>query len=173
MDGGEEIQALAIRAKDGEARALDDLLRAVRPRVLAQCRRLLADERDAEEACQNALLNAARAISRYEQRSLFTTWLFRITTNAARDVHRATARRRSVLGEMPDTPGRGGTSSAAVSHVDLVAAVERIDPLYAEPVLLRDVLGLGYDEIATQLGVPTGTIKSRIHEGRRRLQRQL
>jgi RNA polymerase sigma factor (sigma-70 family) len=173
VEDASRIQDLAVRARGGDGRALDDLLREVRPQVLAHCRRLLNDERDAEEACQNALLKAARSIDRYEERSRFTTWLFRITTNAARDVYRTVSRRRSVLGELPDEPAPSTTSMVAVSHVDLVAAVDRIDPLYAEPVLLRDVLGLDYGEIATQLGIPAGTVKSRIHEGRRRLQRQL
>jgi RNA polymerase sigma-70 factor (ECF subfamily) len=156
--------------------ALDALLAAVRCDVLRMCARFLPNREDAEEACQDTLLALARGIARFEGRSSFRTWLHRLTANRARSTYRGLRRRfaaESAGTPLPDRPDPRRTSVVAGTRLDLLDALECLAPEFAEPVVLRDVLDLSYREIATLVDVPEGTVKSRIHEGRRQLRGRL
>lgn len=164
------MESLARRATEGDAVALNRLLGLVRPRVLGICSGFLPNREDAEEACQDSLTTVARKIATFEGRSKFTTWLTTLTANAARDTY-ARLKRTAQPAEAPKVeqadPRR--TSVIAGTHLDFLDALEQIDPIYAEAVVLRDICGLEYAEIAEELGIPVGTVKSRIAEGRRLL----
>ncbi|MEY3618803.1 MAG: hypothetical protein RL726_1501, partial [Actinomycetota bacterium] len=82
------------RAKRGDRAAMEHILREVHPLVHNVCRRTLNNEADAEDATQNALINIVRNIGRFDGRSSFTTWVYRIATNAAIDEGRRRQRRR-------------------------------------------------------------------------------
>jgi RNA polymerase sigma-70 factor (ECF subfamily) len=174
-DQRERTEELARRAAAGDDRALNDLLGTIRHDVLKQCSRVLPHPMDAEEACQDTLLAVARRIGSFEGRSRFSTWLYQVTANAALDTYRRLKRRAAGLspGELPEITDANRTSVIAGTHIDLLDAMEQIDGRVGEPVMLRDLLGLDYAEIAELLGVPVGTVKSRIHEGRANLQRLL
>lgn len=163
----EEVERLGAAAAAGDRAALDRLLVAVRPLVMARCRRFLPNELDAEEATQDALLAVARRIDRFEGRSKFTTWLYQLTSNAAIDCYRKLKRRQSVLEEAPETAAAGSSPSViAGARIDVLDATERVDPRLVEVVMLRDYCELDYGEIAEALDIPVGTVKSRIHHGR-------
>ena len=168
-------EELARRAAAGDARALDDLLGAIRPDVLRHCGRVLPHPMDAEEACQDTLLAVARRIGSFEGRSRFSTWLYQVTANASLDTYRRLKRQFSGLSpdELPELTAVERTSVIAGTRIDLLDALEQVDDRVGEPVMLRDMLGMDYAEIAEVLGVPTGTVKSRIHEGRQSLQKIL
>lgn len=141
--------------------------------VLARCQRVLVNSLDAEDACQDALIAISRRIGSFEGRSRFTTWLYPVVMNAAIDTYRRLRRRASVAGTDDALAGQAAdahTSVQAGARVDILDALDHVDPRFAEPVLLRDLYQLDYAEIAEQLGVPVGTVKSRIHEGRKTLQ---
>jgi RNA polymerase sigma-70 factor (ECF subfamily) len=147
---------------------------AVRPEALRLCARFLPNREDAEEACQDTLLALAQGICRFEGRSAFRTWLHRIAANRSRSTYQRLRRRFDVEGGvLPDRPDPQRTSVVAGTRLDLLDALDGIGPELAEAVTLRDVLGLSYREIAALLDVPEGTVKSRIHEGRRRLRGRL
>lgn len=172
-DGTDELARSAAR---GDRRALDALLVAVRPEVLRQCARLLPHQQDAEEACQDALLALARGITRFEERSSFHTWLYRLTANRARSTYRVLRRRWQLEAggvPLPDPPDPRRTSVVAGTRLDLLDALDAVPPDLAEAVTLRDVLGLSYREIAGLLDLPEGTVKSRIHEARRQVRRRM
>ncbi|MFI7607270.1 RNA polymerase sigma factor [Micromonospora sp. NPDC049366] len=167
---------LARAAAQGDPAALDALLAAVRPEVLRLCARLLPHREDAEEACQDALLAIARGITRFEQRSSFHTWLYRLTANRARSTYRVLRRRWLVEAggvPLPEAPDPRRTSVVAGTRLDLLDALDAIRPELAEAVTLRDVLGLGYGEIAALLDLPEGTVKSRLHQARQQVRRRL
>lgn len=167
---GDEVEAEARAAAGGDAASLDRLLRLIEADVLARCSRLLPNPLDAQEACQDTLLAVARRIGSFEGRARFSTWLYQVATNASLDTYRKLKRRGSVLGvELAERPALERTSVVAGTKVDLFEALEQVDPRFGEPVVLRDVFELDYAEIARQLGIPEGTVKSRIHEGRRTL----
>jgi RNA polymerase sigma factor (sigma-70 family) len=149
---------------------------SVGPGVLRLCARFLPNREDAEDACQDTLLALARGIGRFEGRSSFRTWLHRLAANRARSTYQRL--RGRFLAEaagvpLPDRPDPRRTSVVAGTRLDLLDALERLRPELAESVVLRDVLGLSYREIGTLLDVPEGTVKSRIHEARRRLRERL
>lgn len=167
------IDDLAAAASRSDPTALDALLAAVRPEVLRLCGRLLLHP---EEACQDALLAVARGITRFEGRSSFHTWLYGLTASRARSTYRGLRRRWLVEGgALPptDPPDPRRTSVVAGTRLDLLDALDAVRPDLAEAVVLRDVLGLGYREIAELLGLPEGTVKSRLHEARRQVRRRL
>jgi RNA polymerase sigma factor (sigma-70 family) len=170
-DATAELDELASAAAAGDAAALDRLLAAVRPQVLRHCKRLLPNDHDAEEACQDALLAVARRIDRFEGRSRFETWLYRITLNAGLDTYRRLKRRADTI-DIDDVAleSAGRTSVIAGNRIDLLEAFEQVDPKFGVPVLLRDVYDLDYPEIAAALDIREGTVKSRIHEGRKSMQ---
>ncbi|WP_340540139.1 RNA polymerase sigma factor [Nocardioides sp. GXZ039] len=171
----DEIDDLAHRAQDGDRDALEQVLAAIRPRTLNVCRGVLPHLADAEDACQEALLNIATKIGSWNGRGRFTTWTHVVAVNSARSTYRrmknqaiaADPQEHNAVGERPDPRT---TSVIAGTRLDLLEAMETIErdhPQYVEPLLLRDVYGMAYDEIATLLDVPLGTVKAQIHHGRK------
>lgn len=168
---------MARRAAGGDDTALRELLAAIRPAVIERCARVLDDLSDVEEAAQDALVSVSRRIRDFEGRSRFSTWLYAVATNAAIDTFRRRRRRSPEMSVGDETfaehSSGSRTSSIASGRIDLVAALGELDERVAQPVVLRDLQGLDYAEIAALLEIPVGTVKSRIHEGRRELQRRL
>lgn len=169
----DEVDALAARARDGDRDAMEQLLAEVRPRVLNICRGVLPYSSDAEDACQEALLNVATKIGGWGGRGRFTTWLHIVSVNSARTTYR---RLRNLATPTDfedgahDRPDPRTTSVIAGTRLDLLEAMETIEqdhPQYVEPLLLRDVYGLPYDEIAALVDAPLGTVKAQIHHGRK------
>jgi RNA polymerase sigma-70 factor (ECF subfamily) len=173
---GTGIETLAREASAGDPAALNALLVAVRPEALRLCGRFLPNREDAEEACQDTLWAVARGIGKFHGRSTFRTWLHSLAANRARSTYQVIRRRHS--GEatgtpLPDQPDPRRTSVVAATRLDLLDALEGLPWDYAEAAALRDVLGLSYSDIAALLDIPEGTVKSRIHEARRRLRLRL
>src|SRR5207244_11281137 len=119
-------------------------------------------------------LALTRGLPRYDGRSLFTTWLYRVATNAALDELRRRKRRPDPAEWTEDRPGpagAGGGSPASVESVvaarlDVDAALAGLSPDFRAAVVLRDLCDLDYSEIAEVLDVPIGTVRSRIARGR-------
>lgn len=166
-----DLDDLARRAAGGDAVALDELLSAIQPRVRRICGRMLLFHEDAEEAAQDALLLVATKIGGFEGRSRFTTWLHAVASNSARATYRSLKRRAAErpTDELPLHVDPRTTSVIAGSRLDLLEALEILGaerPELVEPLVLRDVQELDYNEIASLLDVPLGTVKSRIHAAR-------
>lgn len=167
----DDIDDLARRAQDGDDAALADLLTLLRPRVLAVCRGVLPHLADAEDACQEALIKIHGRIGSWNGRGRFTTWMHVVALNAARSTYRKLRTQARPTDEIHlERPDPRTTSVIAGTRLDLLEALEEIEPghpQYIEPLVLRDVYGLSYEEIATQLGAPLGTVKAQVHHGRR------
>ncbi|MFF4685445.1 RNA polymerase sigma factor [Streptomyces sp. NPDC001307] len=167
------LEDLARRAAAGDSAALDRLLTEIRPEVLRRCGRFLPCREDAEEAAQDVLLQVARHISRFEGRSRFSTWLYTVVANCSRQKYRELKRRAA---EQPAAiePAHAvdprTTSVIAGSRVDLLEALERLErthPHLVAPLVYRDICQLDYAEAAERVGIPLGTLKSRLHEARK------
>jgi RNA polymerase sigma-70 factor (ECF subfamily) len=138
---------------------------------------VLANRDDALDATQEAMIAVARGITRFDGRSAFTTWLYRVATNAALDEARRLQRRPTPMETLPDWSGPdGGGNGSAASAEDCVDARLDVDAALAElpldfrvAVVLRDLCDLDYAEIATVLDLPPGTVRSRISRGRAQL----
>jgi RNA polymerase sigma-70 factor, ECF subfamily len=170
----DEIDDLARRARDGDRDALEELLGAIRPRALNVCRGVLPFTPDAEDACQEALINVAAKIGSWGGRGRFTTWMHVVAVNSARSTYRRMKNQAApsdpqVTGSL-ERPDPRTTSVIAGTRLDLLDAMETLErdhPKYVEPLLLRDVYGMSYEEIAQQVGAPLGTVKAQIHHGRK------
>lgn len=168
-----EDGALLAAARDGDRRALDDLLRLHHPRIHAVCRRLLGNDADAADAAQEALISIVRGLPRFDGNSAFSTWAYRIATNAALDELRRRGRRPLAQArddrDQPYEPvdHRAHESLDAVDDKMLLdAALADLRDDFRVAVVLRDVADLDYAEISEVLGIPPGTVRSRIARGR-------
>jgi RNA polymerase sigma-70 factor, ECF subfamily len=167
----DDVDELARRAQDGDRDALEELLAAVRPRCLNVCRGVLPYTPDAEDACQEALLNIANKIGSWGRKGRFTTWMHVVAVNSARTTYRRMKNQAISSDVLPlEKPDPRTTSVIAGTRLDLLEAMETIErdhPQYVEPLILRDVYGLSYEDIAQQVGAPLGTVKAQIHHGRK------
>jgi RNA polymerase sigma-70 factor (ECF subfamily) len=160
------------------------------------CRRLLGNDADAGDALQEGLIALARGIRRYDGRAAFTTWAYRVVTNACLDEMRRRSRRPvpgtvslfpeggagpAGAGDGPGpAPGVGAPVpafapaasrpdpgiEAIADRLDVDAAVGHLPPEFRAAVVLRDLCDLDYAEIARVLDIPPGTVRSRIARGR-------
>lgn len=170
-DEATDLDALAAAAAAGDREALERLLAEIQPRVQRICGRMLLYPQDAEEAAQDALLLVATKIDQFAGRSKFTTWLHAVASNSARGTYRSLKRRAAERpsDDLPPSPDPRTTSVIAGSRLDLLEALEAVGadrPELVEPLVLRDVQQLDYNEIAALLDIPLGTVKSRIHAAR-------
>ena len=164
-------------AQAGDRRALERLLREHQPRIYAVCRRITGNDTDALDATQDALLAIVRGLPRFDARSRFSTWAYRVATNTCLDELRR-RRRRPLVGlpehddgaavdlADPRAPDPGVTAS---DRLDVDAALADLPPEFRAAVVLRDLCQLDYAEIAEVLDVPAGTVRSRIARGRAQL----
>ena len=136
----DEIDALARRAQDGDRDALEALLTVVRPRALNVCRGVLPYSTDAEDACQEALLNIATKIGSWGGRGRFTTWTHVVAVNSARTTYRRMKNQAIASDVLPnDNADPRTTSVIAGTRLDLLDAMETLEndhPQYVEPLLL-------------------------------------
>lgn len=167
---------LVTAAQAGDRRALDTLLRRHYDRVHAVCRRIAGSSRDADDAAQEAMISIVRGLPRFDGRAQFSTWAYRIATNAALDELRRRKRRPAlhVVGEEGDVPEptdplADRQVTGIVDRLAIDAALDTLPEEFRAAVVLRDVADLDYAEIAEALGVPVGTVKSRIARGRNQL----
>jgi RNA polymerase sigma-70 factor (ECF subfamily) len=159
---------LATRAAAGDRRALELLLDRHADRIHAICRRVVAHPEDALDATQEAMIAIARGITRFDGRAAFTTWCYRIATNAALDELRR--KRRRPVPAHPDGPEpvarASGPDDVVAARLDVDAALAQVPEEFRVAVVLRDLCDLDYAEIADVLDVPPGTVRSRISRGR-------
>ena len=172
---------LVAAAQLGDAAAMDQLLRRHYDRVHGVCRRIAGASRDADDAAQEAMIRIVRNIDRFDGRSAFGTWAYRIATNTALDELRKRKRRPQLhivadddaRPTEPTDPLAHRTVEGAGDRMAIEAALADLPEEYKAPVVMRDVGDLDYAEIAEALGVPIGTVKSRIARGRRLLVERL
>lgn len=170
MDG-----ELIERARTGNADSFDELARSRIDQVYATTLGILGSPADARDACQEALVAMWRGLPRLRDPAAFDGWLYRITVNAAKMSLR---RRRGVRElhlepDMPSEAGLVGPDPSARASIDFDLAFERL-AVDQRALLLRHHLdGVSVLELAQQLEVPEGTVKSRLHSARAALERAL
>lgn len=168
----------------GDRGAFDTLVGRYERRVYGICYRYFGDVADAEDAVQETFITVLRRAETFTGAAAFSTWLYRVATNACNDLARKRSRRpRTVplVAESRDGDGPGGQDPAhdapAVDDIlatrelgiELAAALRTLDRQQREAVVLHDVYGVPYHEIAARTGVAVGTVKSRIHRAHGRL----
>lgn len=154
-------------------------------RVFGLALRVLRDEEQARDVVQDTFLKAYGSLDRFEGRSGFYTWLYRIAMNLCLDRKRRERSGRRVdrdeerLAEVPADPESVGAPSPDIAleraelGVELARAIRSLPEDARRTLELREVDGLSYQEIAECLGVPKGTVMSRLHHARRRVREAL
>lgn len=170
------LDALAVRGAAGAVPATEVLLELVHKHRIAQpaITSLLVDPADIEDAAQLTLISVMEKIAQFEGRSRFQTWVRAIARNEALQVLRRKQRKSEPTGdEVPELAAFSRRLSSVVADEHAVRqALERVPEPYREALVLREFDGLGYDEIAERLGVPVGTVRSRIARARDLLAKQ-
>jgi RNA polymerase sigma-70 factor (ECF subfamily) len=146
-------------------------LRRHHDRIFAVCRRLAGNHADALDATQEALITITRRIDRFDGRSTFGTWAYRVATNACLDeLRRRTRRPRPDPDAFTHVVAAGSEPGESVSaRIDVDAALATLPLEFRTAVVLRDLCALDYAEIAEVLDIPPGTVRSRIARGRAQL----
>jgi RNA polymerase sigma-70 factor (ECF subfamily) len=137
---------------------------------------MTGNDHDALDATQDALIAITRGLARYDGRAAFSTWAYRVATNACLDELRRRRRRPIPADELLVDAPHGTAPSLDQTVTDRLTiddALASLPPDFRAPVVLRDVLGLDYAEIAEVLDIPPGTVRSRIARGRKALALQV
>lgn len=183
----EEDRALIDRARSGDKRAFRELVERHQRRAFAIALGLVRDENDAREVVQEAFLRVFRGIDSFHGGSSFFTWLYRIVTNLAIDFMRKPARRDQELDETREIKDEldipllaridGADPADVVRRGEIRAriqsALDALPPYHRGVILMREVEGMSYEEMAQAMGVSKGTIMSRLFHARQKLQRAL
>lgn len=149
---------------------MDQLLSRHYERLYALCRRMARNDADAADACQEALMAIVRGIDKFQGNSTFRTWSYRVASNACLDELRRRQRRPlAVIDEPERVADRPDLDQQVADRITIEAALPLIAEEFRAPVVLRDVLGMDYAEIAATLDLAPGTVRSRISRGRRQL----
>ena len=140
-------------------------------RIFALALRMMGNRADALDATQDAFINAFRQTERFRGDAAFGTWLYRIAINACKDLLRKRSRWETSDDETIERaePAPIRVEDEVVTRLELRDALERLPGDYREAVILHDLGGVPYQEIASITGVQIGTVKSRISRGRRLL----
>lgn len=182
---------LIDRFKGGDPSAFEEMVSRYWDRIYAMVNQLLRNPQDAEEVTQDAFIRAHRGLSGFRGESAFSTWLYQIATNLARNRYWYWWRRRrdqtvsfdQPVGEQNDLtlaeifPAELETpEDATVTHefVNRVSeCMEKLSPRHREILVLRNVQNLSYEEISEILGISLGTVKSRIARARESLREKM
>ena len=168
-DDSELIRA----AQNGDMASLEILLDRHHDRLRAVCAKVVGYGADADDAAQMALIAIVKNLDKFDGRAQFSTWSYRIATNAAIDELRRRKRRDSDSLDDDDSHlqvvGTTGIDEAAAAKIVVGDALDQLADEFKLPVVLRDLCGLNYDEIAEVLEIAPGTVRSRIARGRGKL----
>ena len=179
-------EELVVRAQSGDSGAFDTLVTRHRGRIFAMIRQMTKNEADAWDLSQEAFIKAWKALPRFEVKAQFSTWLYRIAHNTVYDWHRR--KRPEAGGELNDeifgegqidpssktTPSKDLRPDEALKSDELRLkiedALEKLSPEHRQVVVLKDVHGLAYKEISEVMNCTMGTVMSRLHYARQKLQ---
>lgn len=182
MQAGIDERELIEKAGRGDAYAFEQLISAHENKMYAVALRMCGNREDAQDCLQEAMLRVYRAMSGFKGQSSFSTWVYRITMNSCLDeLRRRKSRTATSLDAMlengfapsdeGDTPEQSSLRSE--QRRALEQAIAKLPEDMRAAIVLRDIQGCSYDEIAEALNANVGTIKSRISRGREKLRAAL
>lgn len=176
-------RTLITRTLAGDSDAFGQLILKYQDRLYRTLVHMLGSAHDARDVAQDAFLLAYRKLQTFRQESSFYSWLFRIAYHAAvssrrkHHAHRSLDHRREETGREPvdDSPASDPTQPLHRTEQQQIVhdALNQLAPDYRDVLVLKELEGLSYEEIATLLNCPIGTIRSRIHRGREELRVRL
>jgi len=176
VSGASDEELLAAHLR-GDQTAFGELMARHERRIYGLCLRILGNREDAEDATQEAFIGALRRAGGFRGDAAFSTWLYRIAVNAATDQARRRGRARTVPLEAEEAghaaPSGGDPSGAVATALTVQAALRAVPEDFRIALILCDLYGFGHAHAAEILGIPVGTVKSRVFRGRLVLGEQL
>ena len=178
----QEIDPLIERCLNGDQAAWDTIVRLYRRKVFNIAYKFVGRHDEAEDLTQDVFLKLFKSLRTFDRRANFSTWLISVSRNLCIDHYRSVRREREMVNHDVDVvtlarPTGGDSPEAMLLRRDRVAllraALDKLAPSLRTAIMLRDIRELSYQEIAETLGVPEGTVKSRINRGRAELARQI
>ena len=178
----QEIDPLIERCLSGDQAAWEDIVRLYRRKVFNVAYKFVGRHDEAEDLTQDVFLKVFKSLRTFDRRANFSTWLISVSRNLCIDHYRSVRRERELVNHDVDVvmlarPTGGDTPQAMLERRDRVAmlrtALDKLTPSLRAAIMLRDIQELSYQEIAERLGVPEGTVKSRINRGGTELARQI
>jgi len=178
----QEIDPLIERCLKGDQRAWDEIVRLHWRKVFNVAYKFVGRQDEAEDLAQDIFLKLFKSLKTFDRRANFSTWLISVSRNLCIDHYRSMRREHDVVTHDVDVvslarPSAVDSPQMALERRDRVAllraALDKLAPSLRTAVMLRDIQELSYQEIAEKLGVPEGTVKSRINRGRTELSRQI
>ncbi len=167
-------EELVRRHLRGDRAAFTTLVERHQRRVYNLAYRMLGHREDATDATQDVFVTCLRKLSGFQGTSAFTTWLHRVAINVCHDALRSRARMQlSREDEGPEPPPVPDPSDDTDTAIDVQRALLLVPEEFRGVLVLHDMQGVPYHDIATALGAPLGTVKSRLHRGRVALARAL
>lgn len=175
---------LVVRWQAGDEAAFEELIRRHESRVYRLLYRMMGSREDAEDLTQETFLSLHRHGHRFRAEARFSTFVYRVAANAALNRRRSLGRGRARIDKLKvrqeagdDLPSAPRNPEDATAGGELTGhvreALDRLSPSLRMPVILYDIEGLAYGEIARVLGIAEGTVKSRIHRARQALREEL
>lgn len=185
----EEDRELIARAQAGDRSAFRQLIERHQRRAFSIALSLVRDENDARELVQDAFLRVHKSLGSFQNNSSFFTWLYRIITNLSIDLIRKPGRQRAELDDGRMEADESEADFPFLSRIDgsdpadvvrrreiaerLQRALDALPPYHRGVIVMREIEGLSYEEMAQAMGVSKGTIMSRLFHARQKLQRAL
>ncbi len=174
-DDSVSTETLVQQVKDGDTRAFETLYRRLVGRIYALCLRMARDPQRAEELTQDVFVRAWERMDSFRGESQFTTWLHRLAVNVVLQDGRTKGRRETreqLVADPGEYLGRV-TREMPGTRVDLERAIAELPEGARTVLVLRDVQGYKYNEIAQMQGVALGTVKAQIHRARKMMREKL
>jgi RNA polymerase sigma-70 factor (ECF subfamily) len=178
----QDIDPLIERCLQGDQDAWDAIVHLYWRKVFNIAYKFVGRHDEAEDLTQDIFLKLFRSLGTFDRRANFSTWLISVSRNLCIDHYRSVRREREAVNPDVDVvtlarPAAADSPLVALERRDRVAllreALDKLAPTLRSAVMLRDIQELSYQEIAERLGVPEGTVKSRINRGRSELARQV
>lgn len=160
---------LIRRAQGGDQKAFAELASGARSRMWAVCLSITGNRHDAEDAMQNALTALWKNLPRFVPKARFSTWAYRVASNAALQIVRARRDTPDAEAGFDEPSTDSPVDSQVTSAVVMRRALDELPPESREVIVLREYAGLSYQEIADHQKVGVQTVKSRINRGRTKL----
>lgn len=165
-----------LQAQNGDVSAFESLVREYQSRLYHTCLRMMADPEDARDMAQDILVKVWRSLPSFKGESSFSTWLYRIAVNTCLDELRrrkkaahASVEALAESGWEPSDPEAEHLLELALNRDLLQKALQRLPDDFRTVIVLRDVNGLSYEEIAQIIDCPIGTVRSRLNRARKNM----
>ena len=182
--GSDPDEDLVASWQRGDEAAFEDLIRRHEQRVFRLLVRMLGNREEAEDVAQETFLSLHRHGRRFRKEARFSTFVYRVAVNAALNRRRTLGRRRARVAKLAERQAAGDDVPSAPRDPESAAmgreaservrqALDALAPRLRVPLVLYDIEGLGYAEVARVMDLAEGTVKSRIHRARRALREEL